>query len=141
MLKIEITAASLDELADKATAVANRLRGGSSDAAEPSPEPEKAPATRTKAKAKAPEPTPDPEPAEEPAEAGTATEAKAEAVEEPVEHFTNFDRDVAPIVRRTIDSVGREKVVAVIEEFGAVRASLIPDDLWPELVAKLRDLA
>lgn len=133
MLKIEITAASLDELADKATAVANRLRGGASDAAEPSPE--KAPATRAKAKAKAPEPAPDPEPAE------TATEATTEAAEEPVEHFTNFDRDVAPIVREVIDRLGREKVAAVIDEFGAARASLIPDDLWPELVAKLRDLS
>lgn len=131
MLEVKITAASIDELADKMIAMGHRLVGGVAPAVDATEAPAKEPATEkaatkpvTKAAAK---------PKEEPKTEEPASEGSEEV-------FTDYDRDVVPIVLATIKRVGRDAVVGVLDEYGVSKADQIADELWPELVTKLRDL-
>lgn len=68
---------------------------------------------------------------------------EAEVVAEPeggvVAADLDFDKDVAPRVLDLVARKGREAMVAVLDQFGAARASEVDVAQWPELVAKLAE--
>ncbi len=130
MFEVKITASSIEELADKAFRMGRLLMGvetGPTTAAvEDKPTPAKSKAKPAADKPKAEEPK-----AQEP--------DTSDGGEEPV--YTDFDRDVAPAFRDAVNRAGRDAVVGVLDEFGVSKAAQVEEHLWPDLVAKLNDLA
>jgi len=133
MIKIEVTGASLGELADKLIAIgtsflvsdnariASKAARAERDAVEPEVA-EVAPA--------------DPAPAD-PAPEAPAPEApvvEAPVVEAPA---LSFEKDVAPVVLRAVATKGKPYVEGVMTEFGVVRASQLDAARWAELIERL----
>lgn len=130
MIEVTISASSLDELSDKLTAMGNRLAvrtGGDTTPTEVPAEKAAAPAPKEKKAAAKPKAETPAEPAEE------------STGETPV--YTDFDRDVAPIVTAAVERVGRDAVIGLLGEYAVGRASEIDITLWPEFVERLQDLA
>lgn len=119
--RIEITAASLEELADKALALGGRLL---SVRAAPVQVTEVAPAVTVSPVTAAPEPV-----AEQP----------APAPEEPAAAPTlDYKTEVAPLVLKLVEVCGKPAAQRVLDQFGAAKASDIPTERWPELLGMIK---
>lgn len=153
--KIEITAATTAELAGKLLALAAQMSDAPAPADPVMPEvkeaakPKRA-AKKTEEAAEQPvgEPSaieatqassvPDttPESASPTSDSGpTATETVCPS--EPVAKL-DFDKDVTPVVLAAVKDKGREWVSGVLSQFGVERASQVPEERFPELVAMLK---
>jgi outer membrane biosynthesis protein TonB len=131
---VQIDAESLEELTDKVCSLADRLRGTTSLTALPKVEPEVEAAAKPKPKpapaaeetvAVKPKPKPKPAPAAEP-----------EPEPEPAQDFTSVVRDV---VLAVVDKHGRERMEAILKEYGIARASQVAPAQREELLAELRE--
>lgn len=143
--KIEINADSISELSGKLLALAAQMQATPVDPVMPevreAPKPK-----RTKGKAEtdadtatgtdtttAPEAAPpqtaqpDTAPVEQP-------ETESAEVDAPVVSL-DFEKDVAPLVLKAVAVKGKPWVQEVLAQFGVERASQVPDDRLPELVA------
>lgn len=153
--KVEVTAASVPELASKLLAMGFSMQGGvavvHSSANDPvMPEVKEAAPKAKKAKEvaeKAPaDPTPDPKSAptaeatesqpttQEPA----STDAPAPSASEPAD-VLDFDKDVAPVVLNAVKVKGKPWVQEILSQFGVERASQVPDEQLPELIAAINE--
>ena len=140
MIRIEVTGDSLPEVADKLLALGRSLSTTASydadNAARETMQAERDAAPKAKAPRKAKEVEPKeitPEPQE------TAAAEPEPAAEEIAPADTlDFDKDVAPVVLDAVAAIGKEKVIGLIGEFGAARASEVDPAQWPELVALLK---
>ena len=151
MIRIEVTGDSLPEVADKLLALGRSLTVTASyeadNAAREAMQAERDAAPKAKPTRKAKEveqkaDAPEPEVAEEqsaPAEPAAQTSSAKDAPSEAVEPTLDFDKDVAPVVLDAVAAIGKEKVIGLIGEFGAARASEVDPAQWPELVALLKD--
>lgn len=151
-IKIEVTGGSIGEVADKLLAIGHSLQGAAATFNPVMPEIEaQEPVEKPKAKkpAKKAEPVKEPvgnEPApvaEEPAPSTTAdtpTPAPAASASEPAAPALDFDKHVGPVVVEAVTTHGREPVVAILNQFGAERASEVPEGQWAELVEALKAL-
>lgn len=146
-IKIEVVGESIPEVADRLLAIGSSLRGITAASAPVAAEPAEPVKAKSKAK-KSPEKEPVEEPvgnehapvAEEPATSTTAdtpTDAPAASASEPA---LDFDKDVGPVVVEAVTTHGREPVVAILNQFGAERASEVPEGQWAELVEALKAL-
>lgn len=68
---------------------------------------------------------------------GTTTEIAPAEVDEPSAPVValDFEKDVAPLVLKAVAVKGKPWVQEVLAQFGVERASQVPDDRLPELVA------
>ena len=120
--RIEITAASLEELADKALALGGRLSTVRTPSASA-----QAPAVETRSPViDAVEP--------EPETVEAAPEPAAPAADVP-----DFDRVVTPMVLKLVEVKGKPAAQEVLGRFGVVKASQLSSDKWAELVAAIDD--
>jgi len=162
--KVEITAASLTELAGKVLALAATMQ--TTAVVDPVMAEVKAATKPRKAKAEITgeevaekpvgEPAADaaetasfesdtataPQEASESAETSTSTDASAEnsasASDGPA---LDFDKDVAPVVLNAVKVKGKPWVQEVLAQFGVERASQVASEQLPELVAALAEVA
>lgn len=153
MFKIEVQADSIPQLADRLLALGMQMSATTAAVAfppraveAPAEEPVKRTRAPNKVKAEAAAETVAEQVAEAAVESMTdAARDEPEAAEtaEPesgiVAADLDFDKDVAPRVLDLVARKGREAMVAVLDEFGAARASEVPTEQWPELVAKLAE--
>ena len=120
--RIEITAASLAELAGKVASLAAKLNTGATTEAPSSPiMPELREATITVTAAPHPEPAPAPEP-------------EPEAAPAPKADVPDFDTVVTPLVLKLVEVRGKPVAQEVLGRFGVVKASQLGSDQWQELV-------
>ncbi len=118
--RIEITAASLEELADKALALGGRLL---SVRAAPVQVTEAAPAITVTPVTPAPEPV---------------AEAAAPEPEAPAAAPTlDYKSQVAPLVLKLVEVCGKPAAQRVLDQFGAAKASDIAPERWPELIGMI----
>lgn len=156
-IKIEVTGGSIGEVADKLLAIGRSLQGAAVTFNPVMPEIEaQEPAEKPKAtrKTKKAEPEVEQAAAEEPVgndPAATAADpsppttseevtSSASPATSPSEPALDFDKDVGPVVVEAVTTHGREAVVAVLNQFGAERASEVPESQWAELVEALKAL-
>lgn len=157
-IKIEVTGGSIGEVADKLLAIGRSLQGAAVafnpvmpeiEAQEPAEKPK---ATR-KAKKAEPEvaeaapadptlesksaPVAEATESQPTTQAPASTPAPAASASEPA---LDFDKDVGPVVVEAVTTHGREPVVAILNQFGAERASEVPEGQWAELVEALKAL-
>lgn len=134
--RIEITAASLEELADKALALGGRLivvHTASAPAQIRAEVAEVAPV----------DPTPAAEPAatlvssSKQAEASTDTSAPATSASE--DDVPDFDTVVTPLVLKLVEVKGKPAAQEVLGRFGVVKASQLASERWQELVDAIND--
>jgi len=118
--RIEITAASLEELADKALALGGRLSTVRTPSASA-----QAPAVETHS------PVID---AVEPEPETVVVEAAA-----PVADVPDFDSVVTPLVLKLVEVKGKPAAQEVLGRFGVVKASQLDSDKWAELVSAIND--
>lgn len=156
-IKIEVTGSSIGEVADKLLAIGRSLQGAAATFNPVMPEIEaQEPAEKPKAtrKTKKAEPEVEQAAAEEPV--GNEPVETEQAPAEPVapkantpaapsepsasEPALDFDKDVGPVVVEAVTTHGREPVVAILNQFGAERASEVPEGQWAELVEALKAL-
>jgi hypothetical protein len=155
MIKIEVTGASIPEVADKLMAIGRSLYNTAVNDADNAAR-EAMQARRNAAKPEVAEAAPaDPTPATAAAEtvssqSGTAT-AQPETTARPEIATTvnissagsasveplSFEKDVAPVVLRAVATKGKPFVEAVMTEFGVARASQLDAARWPELIERL----
>ncbi len=156
--RIEVTAASLTELGGKLLALASQFHTTPVDPVMPEIR-ETAPAPAKAKKAPAvkpveevvvavPEPhtseTSAPTPDTSSSSALKSTEQPAEAPSaplssEPSPSSLDFDKDITPLVLRVVAEKSRETVIEILGQFGAARASEVPEAQWPELLNALTD--
>lgn len=148
--KIEINADSISELAGKLLALAAQMQATPVDPVMPevreAPKPKRA---KTEKPVEAAE-EPVGEPATAAAETASLPNDTATATPEPTEsgetskstdasagNFVSldFEKDVAPLVLKAVAVKGKPWVQEVLAQFGVERASQVPDDRLPELVA------
>jgi hypothetical protein len=124
--RIEITAASLEELADKALALGGRLS-----------------AVRTSVQVLAQAPAVETlRPALDVTEPETvAVEAAPEPVAEeaPAADVPDFDTEVTPLVLKLVEVKGKPAAQEVLGRFGVIKASQLSSDRWAELVSAIND--
>lgn len=121
--RIEITAASLAELAGKVASLAVKLNAGAATEAPSNPiMPELREATIT---VTAVDPKPEPAPAPEP---------EPEAAPAPKADVPDFDSVVTPLVLKLVEVRGKPVAQEVLGRFGVVKASQLGSDQWQELV-------
>lgn len=128
--RIEITAASLEELADKALALGGRLVVVHTSAASSQ--------IRAEVAEVAPvDPTPAPKsaPVVEAYESQPTTEEPSST---PAPATLDYKTEVAPLVLKLVEVSGKPAAQRVLDQFGAAKASDISPDLWPELVAIIK---
>lgn len=118
--RIEITAASLEELADKALALGGRLL---SVRAAPVQVTEGAPVITV---------TPQAEPVVEPV-AAPEPEPEAPAAAPTLD----YKSQVAPLVLKLVEVCGKPAAQRVLDQFGAAKASDIAPERWPELIGMI----
>jgi hypothetical protein len=133
--RIEITAASLEELADKALALGGRLivvhtasapAQTRAEVAEVAPvDPTPAPKSAPVAEAIESQPT-----TEEP----SSTPAPAAQDDVP-----DFDTVVTPLVLKLVEVKGKPAAQEVLGRFGVVKASQLASERWQELVNAIND--
>jgi hypothetical protein len=113
--RIEITAASLEELADKALALGGRLLVVHTASAP------------AKIRAEVAEAAPAPEP------------VRTEVKDEPIKVADlDYKTEVAPLVLKLVEVSGKPAAQRVLDQFGVVKASHISPERWPELVDMLK---
>ena len=165
-IKIEVTGGSIGEVADKLLAIGHSLQGAAVTFNPVMPEIEAAEKPKATRKTKKAEPEVEQAAAGEPATAAAETvsspsdtaTAQPEANEsseiskstdastassasvEPAAPALDFDKHVGPVVVEAVTTHGREAVVAVLNQFGAERASEVPEGQWAELVEALKAL-
>ena len=160
-IKIEVTGSSIGEVADKLLAIGHSLQGAAATFNPVMPEIEaQEPAEKPKAKKPAKKAEPevveaapvDPTPETKSAPAAEAiesqpttpepssTHAPVASASEPAAPALDFDKDVGPVVVEAVTTHGREPVVAILNQFGAERASEVPEGQWAELVEALKAL-
>jgi len=127
-IKIEITASSITELADKLLALGSSLSGQVHAPVE----------VPTEAKPKRQRKPVDVVAEEAPAEQEAPVQEAAEPVQEVLPKL-DFDKDVAPVVIGAVGKIGKPAVSGILEQFGAGRASEVAEDRWPELLVALND--
>lgn len=128
--RIEITAASLEELADKALALGGRLLVVHTASA-----PAKIRAEVAEAAPVDPTPAPKSVPAAEAIESQPTTE---EASSTPAPATLNYKTEVAPFVLKLVEVSGKPAAQRVLDQFGVIKASHISPELWPDLVAMIK---
>jgi hypothetical protein len=133
--RIEITAASLEELADKALALGGRLIVVHTAS------------TPAQIRAEVAEAAPvDPTPAPKSAPAATATESQP-TTEEPSstpapaaqDDVPDFDTVVTPLVLKLVEVKGKPVGQEVLGRFGVIKASHLASERWQELVNAIND--
>jgi len=141
-IKIEVTANSIDELADKLLALGTKLNGervtlGGASFTIPAVEDKP---VKPKREAKKVEEAPLVANAAEPPTASDAAEKASDVPSPAVEAAKplDFDTDVAPVVIKLVTTKGKPAVSAILEQFGAARASEVDPASWPELLALLK---
>lgn len=160
-IKIEVTGGSIGEVADKLLAIGHSLQGAAVtfnpvmpeiEAQEPAEKPKaKKPAKKAEpevVEAAPVDPTPEPKsaPAAEAIESQpttpepSSTPAPVASASEPAAPALDFDKHVGPVVVEAVTTHGREPVVAILNQFGAERASEVPEGQWAELVEALKAL-
>lgn len=151
MLRIEVTGDSIPEVADKLLALGRSLKATASydadNAAREALQVERDAKPKATRKAKAEEAKPEADagepgtvgPAETEPSTGSSDDTNAStASTSPSEPALDFDKDVAPVVLDAVAAIGKDKVVELIGQFGAARASEVDPAQWPELVALLK---
>lgn len=135
-IKIEISAISIDELADKLLALGAKLSGIT--LCDPSALPTAGDTPVAEKPKRKPKPPLEAETAASTV-AGTGstteTETVAEEVVEPVS--LSFETDIAPVVIKLVTAKGKPVVSAILDQFGAARASEVDETRWPELLELL----
>ncbi len=138
--KVEVTADSLTELGGKLLALAAQFQTVSAEDTRVPPSPRKKAAPKQEVIS---EPKHEPEvvgdqPDEPKAEEPKAEEPKAEEpkAEEPQ---IDFNLEVTPLVLRATKELGRERMLAIYEQFGIARASELDPKLLPELIGIIKD--
>lgn len=146
--KVEITAGSVTELAGKLLALAATMQTTPADPIMPEVKdaaPKAAKAKKGKAEEVAAETATGTgsiieTEAAAPQADETPTEATPVSDPEPIAEATlDFDKDVAPVVLGAVKAKGREWVSSVLSQFGAERASQVPEEQFGELIAALQD--
>lgn len=130
MIKIEVTGNSTEELADKLLALSAVFGGKTVPAAVPSVE-EKPKATKRTTPAKADEGKATDTPADTAEATGGATTTSTASA------ALDFDKDVAPVVIKVVGAKGKPFVTEILGQFGAGRASEVPEGQWGELLEAL----
>lgn len=152
--KIEINADSITELSGKLLALAARIDGELVDLTRPFPgdcalalvtardEAEKpvevaeAPVGEPAAQPDiGPSPNPDAMPENDTRTSGTGPTATSAVYPSDTVVALDFEKDVAPLVLRAVAAKGKPWVQEVLAQFGVERASQVPDERLPELVA------
>ena len=129
--RIEITAASLEELADKALALGGRLLVVHTASA-----PAK---IRAEAAEVAPvDPTPALKSAESATEQAPSSTPSAASTDTPAPATLDYKTEVAPFVLKLVEVSGKPAAQRVLDQFGVVKASHISPERWPELVAMIK---
>lgn len=159
MFKLEVTADSIPELADRLLALGAQLSippetglqrtVASIVAATETEQPQRRTRGPNKPKAEpevdaaqqnaAEQPEPQTESMAGKVEAAAETQAEAEVESGIVAADLDFDKDVAPRVLDLVARKGREAMTNILDQFGAARASEVDAAQWPELVAKLEE--
>jgi hypothetical protein len=129
--RIEITAASLEELADKALALGGRLVVVHTSAASSQIRAEVAEAAPV-------DPTPAAQSAESATEQAPSSTPSAASTDTPAPATLDYKTEVAPLVLKLVEVSGKPAAQRVLDQFGAAKASDISPDLWPELVAIIK---
>ena len=155
--KIEITAATTAELAGKLLALAAQMSDAPAPADPVMPEVKEAAKPKRAAK-KAEEVTEEPvgepstsetstapsdtsnasnaQPTEQPSQTSSTT-SSTEPPSEPAAKL-DFDKDVTPVVLKAVKDKGVAWVQEALTQFGVERASQVPEERFPELVAMLQ---
>ena len=148
--KVEITAGSVAELAGKLLALAATMQAQQHDPVMPevkaaeAPKPSRAKQATEAAKEPAGEPAstaeaPSPISNSEPVTPIAETAPPPSEPEPAAAPTLDFDKDVAPVVLGAVKTKGREWVQGILSQFGAERASQVPEEQFGELVAALQD--
>ena len=124
--RIEITAASLEELADKALALGGRLLSVRASAA-----PALAPVD------KAITVTPQTEVVDTPIIVAPEPEAPAPVAE--ASDVPDFDAVVTPLVLKLVEVKGKPAAQEMLGRFGVIKASQLSSERWQELVDAIND--
>ena len=120
MIKIEVTGASIPEVADKLIAIGRSLHNTAvNEAKTPNAETQVAIEEARRG---------------ETVKSDTVEAAIAELKEGPA---LSFDKDVAPVVLRAVATKGKPFVENIMTEFGVERASQLDAARWPELIDRL----
>lgn len=148
-IRIEVTGESIPEIADKLGALARSLTASTScdvdNAARDAKAKPKAPAAKSKASEGNAPATGAAGPQESTAssndQSATSTTQTGSPQQTPTAEVAklDFDTDVGPRVLEAVDRLGRETVVAILEEFGVAKASQLAPDRWSELLSVLKD--
>ena len=129
--RIEITAASLEELADKALALGGRLVVVHTSAASSQIRVEVAEAAPV-------DPTPAAQSAESATEQAPSSTPSAASTDTPAPATLDYKTEVAPFVLKLVEVSGKPAAQRVLDQFGVVKASHISPELWPDLVAMIK---
>jgi len=133
--RIEITAASLEELADKALALGGRLVVVHSSAASSQVRVEVAEAAPVD-----PTPAPKSAPVVEVSESQpTTTEPSSTPAPAAKDGVPDFDTVVTPLVLKLVEVKGKPAAQEVLGRFGVIKASHLSDERWQELVNAIND--
>jgi hypothetical protein len=133
--RIEITAASLEELADKALALGGRLivvHTASAPAQIRAEVAEVAPVDPTPAPKSAP-------PAEVSESQPTTEEPSSTPAPATQDDVPDFDTVVTPLVLKLVEVKGKPAAQEVLGRFGVIKASHLSDERWQELVDAIND--
>lgn len=133
--RIEITAASLEELADKALALGGRLivvHTASAPAQTRAEVAEAAPVDPTPAPKSAP-------PAEVSESQPTTEEPSSTPAPAAQDDVPDFDTVVTPLVLKLVEVKGKPAAQEVLGRFGVVKASQLASERWQELVNAIND--
>jgi hypothetical protein len=128
--RIEITAASLEELADKALALGGRLLVVHTASA-----PAQIRAEVAEAAPVDPTPAPKSAPSAEVSESQPTTEEPSST---PAPATLDYKTEVAPLVLKLVEVSGKPAAQRVLDQFGVIKASHMPPERWPELVAMIK---
>ncbi len=133
--RIEITAASLEELADKALALGGRLVVVHTSAASSQIRAEVAEAAPVD-----PTPAPKSAPVVEVSESQpTTTEPSSTPAPAAKDGVPDFDTVVTPLVLKLVEVKGKPAAQEVLGRFGVIKASHLSDERWQELVDAIND--
>lgn len=129
--RIEITAASLEELADKALALGGRLLVVHTASAPAQIRAEVAEAAPV-------DPTPAPKSAP-PAEVSESQPTTEEPSSTPAPATLDYKTEVAPLVLKLVEVSGKPAAQRVLDQFGVIKASHLASERWQELVNAIND--
>ena len=166
MIKIEVTGNSIAEVADKLLAIGNSLRGNAIATAIATAAPSRKavkvnpvmpelaeaakadvkPAVAEVAKAAPVDPTPatSAPTAEAPSSPPVTTQSSSDTTDAPAPSASeaaeiDFIADVVPTVVKVVSVCGKPAMAAILEHFGVAKASLLPVERLPELIAMMNE--